>query len=82
VTSKVLSAARATYPSLGDFRTAISSAPGGFLRATVSVDIPPVSTIKVGFKLDGNTPYADMMHGTDVTMTMSDMMTIGRAIGQ
>ncbi len=83
VTEKVLSKARAGYGSSQEFQDAISDPPAnGFLRATVSVDIPPVASIKVGFKLDGTTPYADMMHGTDVTMTMSDMMTIGRATGQ
>ncbi|MFL4472085.1 hypothetical protein ACERZ8_20205 [Tateyamaria armeniaca] len=85
VVEKALSAVRANYADTAAFHTAIATAAQpGFLKDTVSVDIPPPADIHIGIKLAGTpaVPKADMVHGTKVTMTMPDMMAIGRAIGQ
>ncbi len=83
VVEKALAAVRATYTDQTAFHTAITDPPAnGFLKAKPTVDIPPSATLQIGIKLDGGQAKADMVHGTKVTMTMPDMMAIGRAIGQ
>lgn len=81
VVEKALNIVRAGYPDAPTFHAAITNPPAnGFLKIDPVVDIPPPARLIIGIKLDGGQPKADMVHGTKVTMTMPDMMAIGRAI--
>lgn len=83
VVERAMAIVRAGYASQAAFHTAITDPPAnGFLKSDPTVDIPPPAKLIIGIKLDGGQPKADMVHGTKVTMTMPDMMAIGRAIGQ